>query len=186
MILPVFAYGSRVLKQVASEIDANDSSLNELIDNMFETMYQSEGLGLAAPQIGESLRLFIIDASPMAEDDETLQDFKQVFINAQIVEEEGDFWSFNEGCLSVPGVREDIKRKSKIRMTYVDENFKSHDEYFDGIKARIIMHEYDHLEGKLFVDRVSPIRKRLLKSKLNGIMKGDVDIKYKMKFPVKK
>ena len=184
MILPVYGYGTPVLRKVAKEIDKNFDKLNELIQNMTETMHQSDGVGLAAPQIGKSIRLFIIDASPLEEDDESLKDFKKTFINAQIIEEEGKEWDFKEGCLSLPGIREEVRRKPKIRIQYYDENFNFYDEYFDGIKARIIQHEYDHTEGILFTDRLSPLKKRLLKARLTAITKGKVSIEYKMKFAV--
>ncbi|MCK4664826.1 MAG: peptide deformylase [Bacteroidales bacterium] len=184
MILPVYGYGTPVLRKVAKEIDKNFDKLNELIQNMTETMHQSDGVGLAAPQIGKSIRLFIIDASPLEEDDESLKDFKKTFINAQIIEEEGKEWDFKEGCLSLPGIREEVRRKPKIRIQYYDENFNFYDEYYNGIKARIIQHEHDHTEGILFTDRLSPLKKRLLKARLTAITKGKVSIEYKMKFAV--
>jgi len=185
MILPVIAYGDPVLKRKADNIDKNYPELNKLIDNMFETMYNSHGVGLAAPQIGKSIRLFIVDASPFEEDDAELKDFVQVFINPVIIEENGKEWEFNEGCLSIPTIREDVKRKERIVIQYQDENFESWEEEFTGIAARIIQHEYDHIEGKLFVEKLSPIRKRLLKNRLNEIAKGNVEVNYKMKFYVK-
>lgn len=186
MIFPIYAYGSPVLKKVAADIDKDYEGLNELIENMWDTMYKSDGVGLAAPQIGKSIRLFIIDASPMDEEDEILANLKKVFINAQIVEEEGEEWEFNEGCLSVPNIREDIKRKSKIKIQYYDENFNYHEEEYDDIAARVIQHEHDHLNGVLFVDRLSALKKRLLKGKLIDIAKGKVQVSYKMKCPIKK
>ncbi len=185
MILPIAALGMPVLRKVAVDIDKDYEELDKLIDNMFKTMYHSDGIGLAAPQVNKSIRLFIIDASPMEEDEPDLADFKKVFINAQITEEEGEEWIFNEGCLSVPGIREDVKRKPKITIEYYDENFNFHEDIFDGTIARIIQHEYDHIEGVVFTDHLSPLKKRLLKSKLINITKGIVDIKYKMKFPKK-
>jgi len=188
MILPIVAYGDPVLKKVGKEIEKDYPNLEKLIADMFETMYNAKGVGLAAPQVGKSIRLFIVDASPFSEDPETeeeaaLKDFKKVFINAQITAEEGTEWKFNEGCLSIPKIREDISRKPKISITYLDENFKSHKDTFEGIAARIIQHEYDHIEGKLFTDRINPIRRRLLNGKLNDITKGNVDVDYKMRFP---
>ncbi len=188
MILPIVAYGDPVLKKVAEEIDKDYPKLDQLIADMFETMYNAKGVGLAAPQVGKSVRLFIVDASPFAEDAETeeeaaLKDFKQVFINAKILAEEGEEWKFNEGCLSIPKIREDILRKPKLRISYYDQDFKKHEESYEGIAARIIQHEYDHIEGKLFTDRINPIRRRLLQSKLSDITKGRVDVDYKMKFP---
>lgn len=185
MVLPIYVYGSQVLKKIATDIPKNYPDLNILIENMFDTMKHSEGVGLAAPQIGKSIRLFVIDASPMAEDEPSLKDFKKVFINAKIIEEKGEEWYYNEGCLSVPNIREDIKRKPEVHITYYDENFIFYDEWFDGIKARIIQHEYDHLEATLLVDRLSQIRKRILKRKLSDISCGNVDVKYKIIYPNK-
>lgn len=190
MILPIVAYGDPVLKKVGIDIDKDYPKLETLIADMYETMYNAKGVGLAAPQIGKSIRLFIVDGSPFAEDPETeeeaaLADFKKIFINAKIVHEEGANWKFNEGCLSIPKIREDVLRKPKIRIQYVDENFRACEEEYDGIAARIIQHEYDHIEGKLFTDRISPLRKRLLLGKLNDISRGRVNVDYRMKFPVK-
>jgi peptide deformylase len=181
MILPVYVIGSPVLRKVAEEITPDYEGLQELLNDMEETMYHSDGIGLAAPQIGKSIRMFIIDASPLEEDDETLKDFKKVFINPKIIEYKGELALFNEGCLSIPTIREDVERESEIRIQYYDENFKFHDETFDGIKARIIQHEYDHLEGILFTDRLSALKKRLLKGKLTSVSKGKVDVKYRIK-----
>ena len=183
MKLPIVAYGSSVLRKINKEIDENYPNLKQLIADMYETMYKSDGVGLAAPQINKNIRLFVIDANAMEEDDPNTKDFKQIFINAKILEEEGKEWKFNEGCLSVPDVREDIIRKPKIHIQFYDENFNFHDKYFDGLLARIIQHEYDHTDGKLFVDRLSPLRKRLIKGKLNAITKGKVRVSYKMIFP---
>lgn len=184
MIYPVYVYGTSVLRKKAREIPQDYEGLKELIDNMFETMYSAEGVGLAAPQIGKSLRLFIVDATAVEEDDEENQEeFKKVFINPVLLEETGEEWLFNEGCLSIPLIREDVSRKPKIRIQYYDENWEFHDEIYDGVKARIIQHEYDHLEGVLFVDKINPLRKRLLNSKLNAISKGKVDIDYKIRIP---
>ncbi|HBS87508.1 MAG: peptide deformylase [Bacteroidetes bacterium GWF2_38_335] len=184
MILPVVAYGSPVLRKVATDIDKNYEGLPQLIENMWETMYKADGVGLAAPQVGLPIRIFVIDTASMEDKDESLKTFKKVFINAHIVEEDGEPWAFNEGCLSLPGIREDVKRKSKIRIKYVDENFNVLDEVYDGIKARVIQHEYDHIEGVVFTDRLTPLKRRILKSKLSNIAKGKVDIGYKMKFPL--
>lgn len=188
MILPIVAYGDPVLKKVAKDIEKDYPGLDKLIADMFETMYNAKGVGLAAPQVGKSIRLFIVDATPFSEDPETeeeaaMKDFKKIFINARITKEEGDDWKFNEGCLSIPKIREDISRKPKISITYLDEKFKPHKETYEGIAARIIQHEYDHIEGKLFTDRINPIRRRLLNGKLNDIIKGKVDVDYKMRFP---
>jgi peptide deformylase len=184
MIYPVYVYGSGVLRKKTEEIPENYEGLSDLINDMFETMYNAEGVGLAAPQVGKALRLFIVDASAVEEDDEEFQeDFKKVFINPVIIEETGEEWLFNEGCLSIPLIREDVSRKPEIRIQYYDENWNFHDEKYDGIKARIIQHEYDHLEGILFVDKINPLRKRLLNNRLKAISKGKVDIDYKIKTP---
>jgi peptide deformylase len=182
MIYPIIAYGDPVLRKKAAAIDKNYPKLNEIIDNMFETMYNSLGVGLAAPQVGISIRLFVIDATPFKEDDPEAEGFKKVFINAQMIEELGDPWKFNEGCLSIPGVREDVQRKETLVLRYLDENFEEHEEEFSGLAARVIQHEYDHIEGVLFTDRLTPLKKRLLKGKLNDISKGIVDADYRMRF----
>ncbi|MEN9978041.1 MAG: hypothetical protein RLZZ569_666 [Bacteroidota bacterium] len=192
MILPIVAYGDPVLKKEAVEIDEQFPALNQLIENMFETMYEASGVGLAAPQIGQSIRLFVVDGSPFAEVDEDEEDdpraegmegFKRVFINPIIEEETGANWVFAEGCLSIPKIREDVSRKEKIRVTYYDENWQFHDEWFDGYKARIIQHEYDHIEGILFTDHLSVLKKRMLTKRLTNISQGEVKVSYKMKFP---
>lgn len=186
MILPIVAYGDRVLKNPSKEIEEDYPDLKELIDNMFDTMYNAKGVGLAAPQIGKNIRLFIVDASPFAEDEPELDDFKKVFINPIVLGEDGKPWKFNEGCLSIPGIREDILRKKTISIEYFDENFNLSEETFDGHAARIIQHEYDHIEGILFTDKVNPFKKTLLKKKLSEIAKGHVDVPYRMKFPLVK
>jgi peptide deformylase len=186
MILPIVAYGDAVLKQKAQPITQDYPNLEQVIANMFETMYNAKGVGLAAPQIGLSIRLFIVDAAPFAEDEEGLKDFKQVFINAQVVKEDGNKWKFNEGCLSIPGVREDVMRKPEIEIEYEDENFVKRKEKFNGLAARIIQHEYDHIEGVLFPDRISAMRRQLIRSSLLDISNGNVDVEYRMRFPVKK
>ena len=190
MILPIVAYGDPVLRKKAVEITSDYPNLKELIANMQETMYNASGVGLAAPQIGKAIRLFVIDASPFAEDEElsasdreTLKDFKKVFINARILEEEGTEWSFNEGCLSIPDVREDVYRKSKVHIQYQDEDFNTHTEVLEGLAARVFQHEYDHIEGVLFTDYLSPLKRKLLKKKLNNITNGLIEIDYKMSFP---
>ena len=191
MILPIVAYGDPVLKKKAKYIDKNYPKLSELIENMYQTMYGAYGVGLAAPQIGLPIRLFLVDTEPFAEDDsfsekeqEQLKNFKRTFINAQILEEEGDEWAFNEGCLSIPDVREDVFRQPKIKIQYQDENFETHVEEFDGLIARVIQHEYDHIEGILFTDKLSSFKKRLIKGKLSNISKGKIKIDYKMRFPL--
>ncbi|ETN96054.1 peptide deformylase [Zhouia amylolytica] len=193
MIIPIRAYGDPVLKQEATDIAKDYPALEELIANMFETMYNAYGVGLAAPQIGLSIRLFIVDASPFAEDDDLteeeqneLKEFKKVFINAKIVEETGSEWAFNEGCLSIPDVREDVTRNETVTMEYYDENFEKHVETFSGLAARVIQHEYDHIDGILFTDKLSSLKKRLIKGKLANIAKGKVKVDYKMRFPLAK
>jgi len=184
MIYPIIAFGDPVLKKKASEVSRDYPNLAQLIADMYETMYNAHGVGLAAPQIGLSLRLFVTDGSPFEE--EEVKDFKQVFINAKILEEDGEAWKFNEGCLSIPQVREDISRLETIRIEYYDENWNLKVENFDGLAARIIQHEYDHTEGILFVDKISPLRKRLIKNRLLEISKGKVEADYKMKFHLKR
>ncbi|SFB99440.1 peptide deformylase [Parapedobacter composti] len=186
MKLPIIAYGDPVLKRKSAAIEKDYPGLDELIANMFETMYAAHGVGLAAPQVGLSIRLFVIDASPFADDEPSLRDFKKVFINAQLLDEHGDKWSFNEGCLSIPDIREDISRFPNIRIRYVDEKWIMHEEEYTGLAARIIQHEYDHIEGKLFTDKLSPLRKALIKSKLDAISRGHVTVDYRMKFPALK
>ncbi len=185
MIIPIVAYGTKVLKQKAEDISNDYPELEQLIEDMFETMYEASGVGLAAPQIGKSIRLFIVDGSPFADEDADMEGFRKVFINPQIVEESGQEWNFNEGCLSIPSIREDVPRLSKVRIRYQDQDFNKIEEEYDGTKARIIQHEYDHIEGILFTDYLSAIKKRLLKRKLNDISKGNVKVNYRMKFPKK-
>ena len=193
MILSIVAYGDPVLKKMAQEIDQDYPELSTLIANMYETMYNAYGVGLAAPQIGLSIRLFIIDASPFAEDTELteeeqlfLSNFKKTFINPKILKEEGDEWVFNEGCLSIPDIREDVFRKPKVTLQYFDENFQEKTEVFEGLAARVIQHEYDHIEGILFTDRLSMLKKRLIKGRLQNISTGKIKVDYRMKFPKQK
>ena len=188
MILPIVAYGTSVLREETEEIDKNYPDLNLLIEDMFETMYAAKGVGLAAPQIGRAIRLFIIDASGFNEDNEhpELEDFKRVFINPIIVEESGKEWKFEEGCLSIPGIREDVNREPNVTIEYYNEKFELIEENLDGIAARIIQHEYDHIEATLFTDKINPLRKRLIKGKLNDIAKGNIKVNYRMKFPLVK
>jgi peptide deformylase len=190
MIYPIVAYGDPVLRKTGKEISKDFPKFEEILENMFETMYNALGIGLAAPQVGLPIRLFIVDATPFGEDEELpeeeqefLADFKQVFINAKIIEETGDEWAFNEGCLSIPDVREDVFRNDTIKIEFYDENFKKHTKEFNGIAARIIQHEYDHIEGILFTDKLSPLKKRLIKSKLSNISKGKIRVDYRMRFP---
>ena len=193
MILPIVAYGDPVLRKRGKEIPEDYPQLKELIENMWDTMYHAMGVGLAAPQVGIPIRLFLIDPAPFADDEtltesesEELNNFRKVFINAEIIREEGEEWAFNEGCLSIPDVREDVFRKPRITIEYQDENFNSHRESFEGLIARVIQHEYDHIEGILFTDKLSSLKKRLIKGKLSNISKGKIQADYRMKFPLEK
>ncbi len=192
MILPILAYGDPILKKESEEIDETYTDLETLIEDMFETMYRAKGVGLAAPQIGKNIRLFIVDGSPFAEKEEGedddpralgIENFKKVFINPIIEEEGGEEWSFQEGCLSIPKIRENVSRKSDIVISYYDENWELKEERYSGYAARIIQHEYDHIEGILFTDYLSPLKRKLLKKKLNNITNGLIEIDYKMSFP---
>jgi len=184
MILPITVYGDPLLRKVSKPIEKNYEGLSELISNMYETMYNADGVGLAAPQVGLSIRLFIVDASPAASDDEPeLENFKKVFINPVILEKNGEPWVFEEGCLSLPNIRENVMREEEVVIRYEDENLFEKTEKYNGYAARIILHEYDHLEGRLFVDLISPLKKRLLKSKLMAISKGKSNASYKIKLP---
>ncbi len=189
MILPIYGYGEPVLRKVAENISKDYPRLQEIIEDMHQTMYNACGVGLAAPQVGLAIRLFIVDTTPFSESDdvskeekEILKDFKKVFINAKILKEEGDLWAFNEGCLSIPDVREDVLRNDKITINYVDENFIEKTETYDGLIARVIQHEYDHIEGILFTDKISSLRKKLIAKKLQNIMDGKANPDYRMKF----
>lgn len=190
MILPITAYGDPVLRRVGKDISEDYPNLDTLIENMFETMYNAYGVGLAAPQVGLAIRLFIIDTSPFAEDEDLsdqqrafLAGLKKVFINPKIIQETGEQWSFNEGCLSIPEVREDVSRCERIKIEYLDTDFNKVVEEYDGLAARVIQHEYDHIEGILFTDKLSSLKKRLLKGKLGNISKGKINVDYRMKFP---
>ncbi len=183
MILPIYAYGSPVLRKKGENITPDYPQLKELLDNMYETMYNSHGIGLAAPQIGLPIRIFIVDGSPI--DDIEPANFKQTFINPEIIKEWGDEWKYEEGCLSIPTIRENVFRKPELTIRYLDENFVEHEKSFSGMAARIIQHEYDHIEGKLFVDHISPLKRNLIKGKLNNITLGKVSHDYKMRFPKK-
>ena len=187
MVYPIHVYGMPVLRKVAQDIDPDYEGLEQLIQDMYETMFQAEGLGLAAPQIGLSIRLIVIDGSRAGDDEEEneLREFKKILINPHTIEESGEEWEFNEGCLSIPGIREDVKRKPEILLRYQDENFNTHEERFDGLKARVIQHEMDHVNGILFTDRISPLRKRLLNTKLKGISKGQTEAAYSIRYPKK-
>ncbi|RYZ93969.1 MAG: peptide deformylase [Sphingobacteriaceae bacterium] len=184
MKYPIIAYGDPVLKKKATAIDPEEyPHIKQLVDDMFETMYGARGVGLAAPQIGLSMRVFVVDATVFDDEEPQLKDFKKAFINAQVIEETGEEWAFNEGCLSIPEVREDVYRKPTIKISYYDENWKHHEETISGLAARVIQHEYDHIEGKLFTDKLSPLRKRLIQKRLTDISKGSIKVDYKMKFP---
>lgn len=183
MVLPVTAYGHPILRKVAEPIEKDYPELDQFIEDMFETMYFSEGVGLAAPQVNRSIRIFIVDATPYEEDMPEAKGFKKVFLNPEIVEEQGDEKLLNEGCLSIPGIREDVERPKKVHIRYYDQEWNLHDEWYDGMLGRIIQHEYDHLEGILFTDKLSPVRKTMLRTRLSNISKGKVDVEYKMIFP---
>ncbi len=190
MILPIVAYGDPVLRKKGAEISKEYPKLEQLLESMYETMYEAFGVGLAAQQIGLPIRLFIVDTSPFAEDEDLaqeerdfLKDFKQTFINPKILDEEGDEWAFNEGCLSIPDVREDVFRQPNIVIEYYDEAFKKHKKEFSGLAARVVQHEYDHIEGVLFTDKISTLKKRLIKGKLANISKGKIKVDYRMRFP---
>ncbi len=190
MVLPIIAYGDPVLRKVGKNLKKDYPNLQELILNMKETMKNAKGVGLAAPQVGKAIRLFIVDTSPFSEDDELdteerdlLKNFNKVFINAKIIEEEGDDWAFNEGCLSIPNINEDVFRKESLTIEYLDENFEKQKETVDGLIARVVQHEYDHIEGILFTDKLSSLKRRLLKKKLENISKGKIEVDYRMKFP---
>ena len=192
MILPIVSYGSSVLKKTAKEITSDYPNLSELIANMWETMYAANGVGLAAPQIGLSIRVFVIDASSFVDEEnmsvkeiETINTFKKVFINPNIISEQGNLWDFNEGCLSIPDIREDVSRKEEIVINFFDENFEPQKLKLNGLAARVVQHEFDHIEGVLFTDHLSSLKKRLIKNKLSLISKGDITVDYKMSFPKK-
>lgn len=182
MILPVFAFGQPVLKKRATDINKDYEGLKSLISNMWETMYAAHGVGIAAPQIGASIRLFVIDSIQIMEEEKKAEGIKKVFINAQIIEETGELWSYEEGCLSIPNIRGDVERQQKVRIQYLDENFEKHDEIYEGINARVIQHEYDHIEGVLFVEKLKPLKKKLIQRKLNDIKTGKATADYKIKF----
>lgn len=190
MILPIVAYGNPVLRKVAEDIDAGYPELESLIGSMWETMYASNGVGLAAPQVNRPIRLFVVDSQQiienLEEDEKDLypddEGIKQAFINAHIKTLEGDLWSYNEGCLSIPKIREDVRRNETVTITYHDEKFEQHTRTFSGITARVILHEYDHIEGKLFIDYLPPLKKKLIKGKLNDIANGKIRVDYKMSF----
>ena len=191
MILPIVAYGHPVLRKVTNDITAEYPELNKIIEDMWETMYASSGVGLAAPQVNKNIRLFVMDTEQMFKnmEEEEKKEYadapgvKGVFINAHVAELDGEEWSYNEGCLSIPKIREDIYRQESVTIQYIDENFELHTKTFTGLSARVILHEYDHIEGKLFIDHISPLKRKLMKGKLNDISKGKVKVDYKMLFP---
>lgn len=185
MILPIYAYGQPVLKKVAAPIDSGFEGLEQLIADMWETMYHADGVGLAAPQVGMSVRLFVIDTLQLEKDEkdgDREPGFKKVFINAQKIDESGSLWTYEEGCLSIPRIRGDVERPPHIRLRYQDENFQEYEETFTGINARVIQHEYDHIEGILFTERLKPLKKRLIQRKLEDIRQGKISMDYKLRF----
>ncbi len=184
MIYPIVAYGDPVLKKKCREIEEGEMDVKKISDNLFDTMNSANGVGLAGPQVGMDLRIFVVDGTPMEGED--CENFVQVFVNPEILEESGDLWSYNEGCLSIPEIHEDVKRHDTIRIRYYDENWEKHEEVYKGMVARIIQHEYDHIEGVLFTDHLSGMKRRLLKGKLANISRGKIKVKYRMKFPLKK
>jgi peptide deformylase len=186
MIYPIVVYGHSNLRDVAKDVEKDHPGLQQLISDLFETMYNAEGLGLAAPQIGKSIRLFVIDGKDVADDEPEMANFKKVFINAHVLERSGKMAPMKEGCLSIPKLKEEVNRESHIRMTYYDENWEFHDEIYNDYKARVILHEYDHLDGIMFIDKLSPLRKRLIKGKLTSISKGMFDVHYKTILPWQK
>lgn len=183
MILPIVAYGDSILRKKCEDISPDYPHLEQLVADMFETMYQANGVGLAAPQVGLSIRLFVIDGSPYGDEEPSLKDFKKAFINAKVLEKSDDEWATGEGCLSIPEIREDITRSEQVTIRYSDEHFNEYTETYNGMAARIILHEYDHIEGKLFTDYLSPLKKRMLQGRLNAISKGEIKAEYRMRFP---
>ncbi len=185
MVLPIVAYGDPVLRRTGAEIKKDYPGLQQLIDDMFETMEKSKGVGLAAPQVNKSIRLFIIDSSKMFDEEDKEEGLREVFINAKIIDESGDEWGYEEGCLSIPGIREDVYREETLLIQYYDRDFNFQEKKLTGLTARVVQHEFDHIEGILFIDHLKPLRKSLLKSRLENISKGKVSVEYKMKFPKK-
>ena len=186
MVYPIIVYGNPILRKRAKEIEKDGLDIKPFVRDMFDTMYAAHGIGLAAPQIGKSIRLFVVDGTTLDDEEEDMTDFKKTFINPVIVKEEGEEWEFEEGCLSIPHIRENVARQEKVKIRYVDEEWNPKEEEYDGVKARIIQHEYDHLDGKMFIDYLSPLKKRLLKGKLTDISKGEVDTEYRILAPLKK
>jgi peptide deformylase len=189
MVYPIVVYGDPILRKRAKEIEKGSLDLAAFIQDMFDTMYAAHGVGLAAPQIGKGIRLFVVDGTTLDEEEDEGEDmtgFKKAFINPVIVEEKGEKWEFEEGCLSIPNIRENVSRKQKVTIRYQDENWHQKEEVYEGFKARIIQHEFDHLEGKMFIDYLSPLKKRMLKGKLTDISKGDVDTQYRILAPLRR
>ncbi|MCB0583981.1 MAG: peptide deformylase [Phaeodactylibacter sp.] len=184
MLLPIYSYGQPVLKKMAEDITTDYPGIQELIGNMWETMYHADGVGLAAPQVGKPIRLFVVDTIQIMEEGKETEGLKRVFINAHKVEEAGEPWTYEEGCLSIPDVRGDVDRPPQLRLRYLDEHFEEHEEVFTGINARVIQHEYDHIDGILFTEHLKPLKRRLVQRKLEDIKKGKVKVEYKMKFPL--
>jgi len=182
MILPIIAYGHPILKKICEEVEQEDQGLTELLANMWETMYNAKGVGLAAPQIGQAKRIFLVDTEQLKDKEGAEVGIKKVFINAEIIEEEGDFWSYEEGCLSIPKIVGDVDRQEQVSIRYQDEEFEWHEDSFDGMNARVIQHEYDHIEGILFTEKLKPLKRRLISRKLENIKKGKIDPDYRMKF----
>lgn len=186
MVYPILIYGHPILRKVAREVDRGYPGFETFLKDLWETMYKSDGVGLAAPQVGHSIRVFVIDTSALAENDPSIKPFRKAFINPNIIEKTGDIILYNEGCLSLPNLREDVEREARVRIQYLDEDFVFHDEYYEGVQARVIQHEYDHLEGILFPDRLKPLRRKLLKGKLNALMKGNFKAGYQTILPREK
>lgn len=182
MILPVYAYGQPILKKKAEKVVSDFEGLDNLLEDMWETMYHASGVGLAAPQIGQSLRLFLVDTVQAMDEGDEDQGIKKVFINAEMIEEEGELWAYEEGCLSIPHIRADVERQKRIKIKYYDESFNEYIEDFDGINARVVQHEYDHIEGKLFTEKLKPLKKKMLNRKLDQIKKGKVKADYRLRF----
>ncbi len=186
MVYPIIMYGDPVLRKRAKEIEKGSMDIKAFVQDMYETMYAAHGIGLAAPQIGKSIRVFVVDGTTLNEEEEDMTGFKKAFINPVMVDEDGEEWEFEEGCLSIPNIRENVSRPENVRIRYVDEDWNIKEETYDGIKARIIQHEYDHLEGKMFIDYLSSLKKRMLKGKLTDISKGDVETEYRILAPLRK
>lgn len=186
MVYPIIVYGDPILRKRAQDIPRDFQGLEQLIQDMFDTMYAAHGIGLAAPQIGKGIRLFVVDGTTLEEEEEDMTGFKKTFINPEIIDENGSIWAFEEGCLSIPNIRENVSRQENVRIKYFDEQWVAREEEYSGVKARIIQHEYDHLDGKLFIDYLTPLKKRMLKGKLTDISKGDVDTEYRISAPLRK